>query len=261
MLKNVNLMISQVPNDLYLFQPWLSSKIKAPSVNPIITDLTACNQAALKAMPDVCKVSTAIFPQICHQYEILPVGAAIVTHSGPKLVAREHYSKEHLSKKTLAVPGKETTAYILSRLLLPRFLDELVCPYDQVIQHVTKQQTDCGLLIHESSFLIKQAGLVLLEDLGERWQEKTNLPLPLGVLVLKKSLGQSVMHDVTRVLKRSVAYADLHKDYVISKIQGILKTTDQHWVRKSVFAWVNDETRCLSKTGRLAIETLCGYCN
>ena len=63
---------------------------------------------------------------------------------------------------------------------------------------------DAGLIIHENRFTYEAKGLKKIIDLGEFWESETGAPIPLGGIVVRRTLPDDVQQKVNRVLRRSV---------------------------------------------------------
>ena len=59
-------------------------------------------------------------------------------------------------------------------------------------------EVDAGLVIHEARFTYQEYGLHKLADLGEHWEHTTGLPIPLGAIVARRSLGEPTLQRAGR---------------------------------------------------------------
>ena len=125
---------------------------------------------------------------------------------GPMVVAMRPMSLDDLRGKTIAIPGKLTTAFLALQLCLGKAgeaFNPIVVHFDEIPRFVRDGKADAGLIIHEGQLTYEQLGLHLIVDLGVWWDGLTKLPLPLGGNCIRKDLGPQVMQEVTDVLKRS----------------------------------------------------------
>jgi 1,4-dihydroxy-6-naphthoate synthase len=172
-----------------------------------LEDVETLNQLALSGQLDVSKVSYHALGHIREQYALLRSGSALGRGCGPLLVAREQIDPAALHNRTIAVPGRYTTALLLLRLLDPQLENFIVMPFNEIMDAVLTGQADAGLIIHESRFTYQGYGLHKLVDLGEWWEGETGLPLPLGGIVARRSLGAETIAIIERALREGVAYA------------------------------------------------------
>ena len=115
---------------------------------------------------------------------------------------------------------------------------------------------DAGLLIHEGQLTHPRMGLHLLLDLGKWWDGETGLPLPLGLDVVRRDLGDRLCREINFALRRSIeaAYADEENalDYALSFGRGI----DREVCRAFVKMYVNQDTLDMGESGKLALEAM-----
>lgn len=246
------------PDDAFMFYAIEHQKIDTGGISfsHVIEDIESLNRRSLKAELEVTALSAFAFFQVADRYALMPCGASIGENYGPVLVSKNSIYPKELEGKRIAVPGLNTTAYLLLRLFLPRFKEEVV-PFDQILSAVEKGEVDAGLVIHEGQLTYSGLGLKKVADLGEWFHERTRLPLPLGVDVVRKNLGRDVMRKVTKLLRQSIEYGLENRaqalEYALRFGRGIEpKTADQF-----VGMYVNDYTVDMgrkSKEGLLALQ-------
>src|SRR6266498_718688 len=166
----------------------------------VLKDIQTLNEWALVSRLEVTALSLHAYPFVQDRYVLLPHGASMGSGYGPIVVAREPVS---LTEIEIAVPGTMTTAFLALRLAIGDFRYREV-PFDQILEQVQEGRADAGLLIHEGQLTYGSAGLVKVLDLGEWWQEETGLPLPLGVNVARRDLGDDVLLRLSEVLSQSI---------------------------------------------------------
>ena len=174
---------------------------------------------------------------------------------GPIIVAREPMSPEGLAERVIAIPGYGTTAYLLLRLALgdPAVI---VVAFDQIPRVVAEGQADAGLLIHEGQITYGAMGLFKVLDLGELWTKRTGLPLPLGVNVTRRDLGEDTARKLTEALRASIRYAHANPDEAVGYALEYGRGIDADTCKRFVHMYVNDYTVALGEEGRRALETL-----
>jgi 1,4-dihydroxy-6-naphthoate synthase len=245
------LAISPCPNDTFLFDSWLHGKIASPiTPKATLADIQQLNLWALQGVYPVTKISSVCFAKVTNAYTLLPVGAAIGPF-GPKLIAKELFDLNELSTKTVAIPGKETTAYLLFRTLLPEPKNVIFCRYEEIVPLIASGKVDAGLIIHETRFTFQTAGYFELADLGVLFYERYKLPVPLGVVVAKKTVPKKQVAEVVEAMRASLASASI-SDFVLEQSQE--KKLDI--VKQHIEMYVTSETKEISEEGLAAIRVL-----
>src|SRR3990172_8596847 len=182
-------------------------------------------------------------------------GASMGKGYGPILVAREPIARQDLEKKVVAIPGSHTTAALLLRIYVgdPPIIE---VAFDKIPKAVLEGQADLGLLIHEGQITHQRMGLVKVLDMGQEWERETNLPLPLGINVVRRDLGETVGAALSDALRRSIAYAHAHVDGALEYSMKFGRGIDKETCRRFVLMYVNDNTVTLGQEGRRALERL-----
>ena len=175
---------------------------------------------------------------------------------GPKLIAREPMTLDDLAGKTIAIPGKMTTAYLTLQLLLGRDVAVEVMPFDQILPAVAEGRVEVGLIIHEGQLFYQDKGLHQIVDLGQWWQGKTGLPLPLGGNVVRKDLGAATIDEVARLVKGSIEYALAHRQEALDYALNYARDLDPALADRFVGMYVNEWTVDYGPRGREAVRAL-----
>ena len=239
------------PDDAFMFYAIAHDKIETAGIkfSHVIEDIETLNKRAFKAELEVTAVSAFTFFQVADKYALMPCGASIGENYGPILVSNKSIYSKQLEGKKIAVPGLHTTAYLTLRMFLPNF-QEVVMPFDKILDAVKDGSVDAGLIIHEGQLTYEKLGFKKVADLGEWFYEMTKLPLPLGVDVIRKSLGRDVMRKTTKLLKNSIEYGLKHRpealEYAMKVGRGIETATADEFVGM----YVNDYTVDMGKKGK-----------
>src|SRR5262249_29416770 len=160
------------PNDAFAFHALVHGLVPAPfEVEPVLIDIEELNQRAAVAELQVTKLSFGAAAAAGDRYRLLRTGAALGRGVGPLVVAGENGSLEEAAAGRIAVPGRETTAFLLLRLAAPALGEVVELRYDRILDAVTAGKVDAGLIIHESRFTYGEQGLVAVADLGEWWAD------------------------------------------------------------------------------------------
>jgi 1,4-dihydroxy-6-naphthoate synthase len=110
--------------------------------------------------------------------------------------------------------------------------------------------------LHEGQLTYADRGLTLIVDTGKWWQETTGLPLPLGANAIRKDLGETVIRDVNRLLKRSIEYGLEHRDEALEYALAYGRDLDRARADRFVGMYVNDWTLDFGPRGREAVRAL-----
>ena len=250
---------SPCPNDTFIFTPWVEGRLEgAPPVVERYEDIDTLNRIALAGEPDIVKISFHAYGHFRDRYALLRSGGALGRGCGPLVVAREMFDADALAEKTVAIPGRLTTAALLVRLFAPALSDAnvTVMPFDEIMPAVSSGRIDAGVIIHESRFTYQRHGLVRIVDLGEWWERETGRAIPLGGIAMRRDLGEDLIHRTEQVLTASVDYAYAHPEHVWPTIRRHAQEMEDEVIRQHIALYVNDFTRDYGPEGTAAIEYL-----
>jgi len=210
-------------------------------VEHVVEDIESLNQRALKGELEVTAVSCHAYAYLADRYAVMRSGSSVGDKYGPVLVARKQDGKEGVRGKKIAVPGKLTTAYLALQLFEKDF-EPVFVPFDQIFEAVEQGKADLGLIIHEGQITYEARGFLKVVDLGEWWHETTGLPLPLGVDIIRRDLGDEAMARFAKLFKASIVYALEHRapalEYAIAYGRGLAEDLNDRFVGM----YVNDYT-------------------
>ena len=254
-------------DDHFLFWAAQQEKIALDNLKFSYTalDTQALNHAALFGQFDVIAISVGAYPAVADSYLILQHGASIGRNYGPVIAAKQHLQLEELNELRVAIPGASTTAARILKLVAPgaKTVEIPIEPFDLVYHALDRKEVDAAVLIHEGQLMYTARGLVKVADLGELWHQRTGLPLPLGVNVIRRALGPTLIKRISNVLSESIAYALDHTDEVLSYLigQNRERASSLHSeveVKKYLSMYANGDTRNLPKDCIEAIDKLIG---
>lgn len=242
-MKNISLGYSPCPNDTFIFYALVHKKIKGDmEFSEILKDVETLNAMALGKKLDVTKASFHAFGFFRQDYCLLHSGSALGKGCGPLIVAKKKMLISDLSGKTMAIPGKMTTAYLLLRLFAPYIKKIVEMPFDRIMNAVSLGTVDAGLIIHEGRFTYPAYDLVKLIDLGEWWEEETGLPIPLGGILAKRELGKDMIMEIDRLIKKSIEYAFGHRELTREYIKKYARELDDSVIDRHISLYVNNYT-------------------
>ncbi|MEU8977769.1 1,4-dihydroxy-6-naphthoate synthase [Streptomyces sp. NPDC048309] len=251
---------SPCPNDTFVFDAWAHGRVSgAPALDVTFADIDITNGMAERGEFDVLKVSYAVLPYVLDEYALLPCGGALGRGCGPLVLSRG--ADADLTGRTVAVPSEKSTAYLLFRLwaadTVPGGVGEIVVmPFHEIMPAVRDGKVDAGLVIHEARFTYQNYGLHKLADMGEHWERTTGLPIPLGAIIAKRSLGDDTLKLLADSTRASVRAAwddpEASRPYVLEHAQEMdPSVADQH-----IGLYVNEFTADLGDDGYAAIRGL-----
>jgi 5,8-dihydroxy-2-naphthoate synthase len=245
------------PDDAFMFYALTAGKVKVPGVTieHVLEDIESLNRRARTGELEVTAISAATYTIVHPTYRMMDPGASMGKGYGPILVGRHPVAASALEQRVIAIPGKHTTAALLLRLYVgdPPLIE---VAFDKIPQAVLEGQADLGLLIHEGQITHQQMGLTKVLDLGELWHRDTGLPLPLGVNVMRRDLGDDVHRALSQGVRDSIAWAHANVDEALEYAMRYGRGIDKETCRRFVLMYVNDFTLALGKDGRAAIERL-----
>ena len=209
-MKELSLGYSPCPNDTFIFYALVHGKVNSGDLcfREILADVETLNQMARRAELDVTKISFHAYGHLRDTYCLLRSGAALGKGCGPLVVSKKYLRMQDLRGKRIAVPGELTTAFLLLQLFDPRLKEKvIVMPFHRIIDAVKNGEADAGLIIHESRFTYKDAGLLQVLDLGQWWEKETGLPIPLGGIIARRGLGEGLIQKIGQAVRESLQYA------------------------------------------------------
>lgn len=253
----LRLHISPCPNDTFMFDALVNGRIDTGRLRFEVEyhDIEALNHNAQTGLADITKISCAALPAITKQYALLDSGAALGRGNGPLLVRR---AGDRSSIRRVAVPGLHTTANSLMALLFPEIKERTPLLFSQIAAAVECGKFDAGVLIHEGRFVYRERQLELVADLGQLWEQRTGLPLPLGGIAAKRNLPEEVRRQFGALLRQSIEYAFRHPEASRSYIKEHAQELEDKVIDAHIALFVNEHSLSLGDEGRRAVETLTG---
>ena len=254
----LTLTYSPCPNDTFIFDAMVHHKVDTEGLEFEVQlhDVEALNVMAFNNKLDVTKLSYNAFLYLYKKYALLSSGSALGEKCGPLLITKPDKITSFNAQSLVAIPGKYTTANSLFSLAFPNNTNTKEMLFSEIEDAVLDGEVDAGVIIHENRFTFQEKSLEKLMDLGEYWEKQTQLPIPLGGIVVSKSLDSSVQKKIQRVLRRSIEFAlkfpkESH-DYVKQHAQEM----DIDVMNSHIQLYVNDYSIELGDKGRKAIYYL-----
>lgn len=252
-------------DDLFMFWALRSGALDSDPYRMSFTalDTASLNGAALRGAYDVIAVSAAVYPSLRDTYMILPHGASVGVGYGPRVVTRESAALADLAGMKIGTPGRSTTAASLLRMLVPsaHFIEIPISPFERIFEALAAGEIDAALLIHEGQIDSERRGLHTVVELGSWWQAETGLPLPVGINVIHRRLGDSHIREVSSLIRKSIGWAILNRESLLEDLarwnsERGASIADADGVRRYLDLYANEESAELSIEARRGLEEL-----
>jgi 1,4-dihydroxy-6-naphthoate synthase len=245
------------PDDAFMFCALSRGAVRIRDfrIEHVLDDIESLNHRAMKGELEVTAVSAHAFLDLADKYWILGTGASMGEGYGPVVVAKRPLSSEELRGMRVAIPGEKTTAALLAKIYLPEFRPVLR-PFDKIFETVARGEADAGVLIHEGQLTYQKEGFHKVEDFGEKWEQETGLPLPLGLDVVRKDLGRELAKEINDALRASIEWAYDNEDDALTYALQFGRGLQRELGRRFVRMYVSDLTRDMGEPGEKALSEL-----
>jgi len=249
---------STCPNDTYIFDAMVHGRIDTEGIEfeLMMTDVEELNRYAFAAEIDITKISYHAYAYIADSYTLLNSGSALGFKNGPLLISKYKVYPDEINNLKIAIPGKYTTANLLLGIAYPDHKNKKEYLFSDIEDVVLSGEMDAGLIIHENRFTYQQKGLKKVADLGEFWETKTGLAIPLGGIVVNRKLSTAIQQKVDRIMKRSVEFAFENPKASYPFVKHHAQAMDDTVMQSHIELYVNEFTRELGTEGRKAVERL-----
>ncbi|MCS7215094.1 MAG: 1,4-dihydroxy-6-naphthoate synthase [Thermodesulfovibrio sp.] len=252
--------ISPCPNDMFIFFGIVEKKVDTEGLNFefYIEDVETLNNLCIKNVLDISKVSSHTFYHIQDQYYFLSSGGAFSEY-GPVAVTKSMENLKKLSTIKIALPGRFTTASLLMWFYWQKFFSDKkyvvsYIPFYEIIDKVINEEVDIGVVIHEGRFIYSSKGLELVDDLGKFWIKETSFPIPLGLVIAKKSL--KIKNTLEKIIRASINYSNANFEQAIKFVEKFAQELDQNVIKLHIQCYVNEFTLDMGPKGMRAIQEL-----
>jgi len=250
---NIDIAISTCPNDTYIFGAMLNKQISVDhTFRLFMDDVQVLNRLALKNSADILKVSYGVVPDILDNYRILKSGGALGFGCGPLVVSKEDVPVKSLNR--IAIPGVNTSAFRFFKMFFGDKFHFIQLRFDMIMPAILSGEVDAGVVIHEGRFVYRQMGLKRLCDLGEMYEDEYKSPIPLGAIVISKSLVDQA-DKINFRIRKSIEYADMNYEKVLPFIKEHAMEMDDSVIRQHIDLYVNEYSVDVTP----AIPALCKF--
>ncbi|MGB3005906.1 MAG: 1,4-dihydroxy-6-naphthoate synthase [Chitinophagaceae bacterium] len=251
---------SPCPNDTFIFDALVNKKIDTAGFefDTVLADVETLNQWALEGKLDITKLSFPAFFKSLGHYTLLNAGSAIGKGVGPLLISdtRHELSEEEINQASIALPGVNTTANLLFSFAYPEAKDKTFMIFSAIEEALVNKEIDLGVIIHENRFTYQQKGLLKVKDLGAFWEERMELPLPLGGIAINQSLKRYVALKVNELIRKSLEFSFSNYPVITDFVKHHSQEMSEEVMRQHIDLYVNNYSLDLGEDGKLAIESL-----
>jgi 1,4-dihydroxy-6-naphthoate synthase len=259
MASELELTIAYTPDsdDAFYYFALEASRARLPGLRPTFArqSMSVLNRAAQAGKYHVTAISSVLYPQIADRYAVLSVGTSVGRGYGPVLVGRQLIAPEQLSGRRVGVGGVPTTGWFLLRCLCPEAI-AVEMPFDQIGAAVASGELDAGVMIHEELLYYPRLGLHRILDLGAWWCEENELPLPVGLNVIRRDLGRERMQEVCAGIRRSLQYGLNHREEALAWVSRFGRGIEGGCTKDFVDMFANDDSLSMPADVRQGLNVL-----
>jgi|SRR5690554_1128378 len=257
-MKTIQIGYSPCPNDTFIFDALVHEKIDTEGLKfkPILADVEELNNKAFNSELEVTKLSYHAMAHLLDDYQLLNSGSALGSGVGPLLIAKKELAEEEINLGEIAIPGKYTTANFLLSLAYPKAQNKKEMLFSDIESAVLNGEVASGLIIHENRFTYQSKGLVKIKDLGNFWEETSGSLIPLGGIVIKRTLDQKLKEKVDRLIKKSIAFAFENRDSSMFYVRKHAQEMEEKVMQQHIDLYVNEYSLDLGEKGRAAVMQL-----
>ncbi|MBP6334305.1 MAG: 1,4-dihydroxy-6-naphthoate synthase [Bacteroidia bacterium] len=248
---------SPCPNDTFIFDALIHQKIDTEGLTfeAVLEDVESLNKKAFNAGLEITKLSFFAYGFLSDKYQLLDAGAALGRGVGPLLISKRKINNPEIEIKTVAIPGKFTTANFLYSNFFHDVGIKKEMIFSEIENSVLSGEVDAGVIIHENRFTYLQKGLLKIADLGELWETKTGKAIPLGGIAIRRSIPVELKNKINNLLRKSVQYALDNPASVMDYVKKHAQEMDPKIMMQHIELYVNDSSIDLGTAGRDAINT------
>jgi 1,4-dihydroxy-6-naphthoate synthase len=255
---NLTLGYSPCPNDTFIFAAmvngWIDTQGLTFTVN--MQDVERLNEWVSGSRLDITKMSFHRGVSSGHEYALLNSGAALGVGCGPLLISKQQVTSEQILKGPVLLPGRWTTAHLLFNMFYPGCRDKRFVLFSEIEDQLVKEKAIAGVIIHENRFTYQSKGLVKIKDLGEAWEEKTGLPIPLGGIYISNKFDEKIKSKVEELIVQSIKYAYQNPERVMPYVRQFAQEMNEKVMMEHIRLYVNNFSLDLGEKGQLSLHLL-----
>jgi 1,4-dihydroxy-6-naphthoate synthase len=260
-MKKLSLGFSPCPNDTFIFDALIHHKIDTEGLefDVFFYDVETLNKKALQGKLDITKLSFHAFAHVSDKYVLLDAGSALGFGVGPLLISKTAYTPEEVKSQpslSVGIPGNYTTANFLLGIAFPELQHKKELVFSAIEESLLKQELDLGVIIHENRFTYAQKGLHKIMDLGDYWEQQTDMPIPLGGIMMKRNIDVETQRTVNRLIRKSVEFAFENPEASSDFVRQHAQELDESVRKQHIDLYVNKYSVDLGDLGKKAIRVL-----
>jgi len=254
-MQKIEIGLSPCPNDTFMFYALLHKKIDTNNWDfiPLYADIEQLNEWAMQQKLLLSKLSFHAYLYCRKFYTLMNSGAALGRACGPLLITKINTQVSDSSR--IAIPGFYTTAHLLFKYFYPQSTNKKFVVFHEVEQLVSDGDCDMGVIIHENRFTYQDKGLQLICDLGDKWEQETKLPIPLGGIFIHNEIASNA-DEICNIIRESILYALSHKQEVMTYCSHFAQEMNEEVLLKHIQLYVNDYSIDIGLEGYKAISKL-----
>jgi len=255
---HLTLGFSTCPNDTYIFDAMVHGRIDTEGIEfeLIMADIEELNRHAFAAEIDISKISFHAYAYLSDSYLLLNSGSTLGFQNGPVIISKYKVFPDEIKNLKIAIPGKHTTANLLLSIAYPEHKNRKEYLFSDIEDVVLSGEMDAGLIIPETQYTYLQKGLKEVVDLGEFWETKTGLAIPLRGIVVNRKFPAEIQRKIDRIMKRSIEFALENPKASYPFVKHHAQEMDDTVMESHLKLYVNDFTSDLGKEGRKAVKML-----
>ena len=254
----ISIGFSPCPNDTFIFDALVNNKINTQGISfdVLLDDVETLNNWALQEKLMLTKISYGVLPLLTNTYQLLPSGGALGYGVGPLLITKPSFFTQNKDINTakIGIPGINTTAHILLSTAYPTITNKKFLVFNEIEDALLQNDIDAGVIIHENRFTYAQKGLVLIQDLGNIWEQKTHQPIPLGAIVAHKNVPIETAKHINKLIQQSIQYAQHNYPHISQYVQSHAQAMETAVMLKHIDLYVNKFSNHIGNDGKMAIQ-------
>jgi 1,4-dihydroxy-6-naphthoate synthase len=250
---------SPCPNDTFIFDALVNQLIDTEGIefDTQLADVQTLNEWAIEGKLDISKISYGVLPLVVDEYIVLQSGGALGKGVGPLLITKDPLlNKNDISSMRIAIPGINTTAHLLFSLAFPEAKNKQFMVFHEIEEAVLSGKVDASVIIHENRFTYQQKGLLKIMDLGEYWEKTIKSPIPLGGIVVKRTMDNAMQQKIDKLIRKSLEYAFDHYPSLPDYVRQHSQEMEEFVMRQHIDLYVNNYSLNLGEEGKKAIYKL-----
>lgn len=257
-MSELTLGFSPCPNDTFIFDAMVHGKIDTEGLRfkTVLEDVETLNRMAKNGELDITKLSFFAFGNVTKHYQLMSSGSALGKGVGPLLISKKKFTDPEQEIKSVAIPGMNTTAYFLFRTFYPTLTHVKEMLFSEIENAVLNDEVDAGVIIHENRFTYEAKGLLKIADMGDLWEKKTLLPIPLGGIAIKRELDEDVKKKVERIIRKSIEFAFANPKSSYDYVKAHSQEMSDEVCQKHIDLYVNNFSLDLGENGKQAIAEM-----